>query len=205
MANVALEEEDKMSEKNFIQNQIENFCQYLIQEEKSTATIEKYLRDVRAFAVYIEGENITKETVLSYKKKLMMSGYAVRSINSMLASLNCLLGFLGMEECKVKIIKQQKEIYCAEEKELTKDCGSLSNFATGYLYFGLHKLNFNKPITAYTKFFVQAVFSIHFFEFLCYNDLKIFFLKITVEYFINFKDDCNFTRIDKQTIMKIGE
>ena len=46
--------------------------------------------------------------------------YAVRSINSMLASLNSLLTFLGWAECKVKSIKQQKQVYCAEEKELTK-------------------------------------------------------------------------------------
>ena len=46
--------------------------------------------------------------------------YAVRSINSMLASLNSLLTFLGWAECKVKSITQQKQVYCAEEKELTK-------------------------------------------------------------------------------------
>lgn len=38
----------------------------------------------------------------------------------MLASLNSLLTFLKREDCKVKQIKQQRQIYCSEEKELTK-------------------------------------------------------------------------------------
>ena len=50
----------------------------------------------------------------------MEKGYAARSINSMLASLNSLLNFLGWSDCKVKNIKTQLQTYCAEEKELTK-------------------------------------------------------------------------------------
>ena len=42
-----------MEERKITQNQIALFSQYLIREEKSTATVEKYLRDVRAFVVYV--------------------------------------------------------------------------------------------------------------------------------------------------------
>lgn len=82
--------------------------------------MEKYLRDVRAFVVYVAGEAVTKEIMMEYKKYLQVQEYAVRSINSMLASLNSLLDFLGWSDCKVKAIKQQKQVYCTEEKELTK-------------------------------------------------------------------------------------
>ena len=109
-----------MEERKITQNQIQSFNQYLIREEKSTATVEKYLRDARAFVVYIGDEVVTKEVVMAYKKYLQMKEYAVRSINSMLASLNSLLDFLGWSDCKVKAIKQQKQTYCAEEKELSK-------------------------------------------------------------------------------------
>ena len=84
------------------------------------ATVEKYLRDVRAFADYVGDAPVTKEAVMQYKKYLQMKEYAVRSINSMLASVNSLLHFLGWTEFRVKSIKQQKQVYCAEEKELTK-------------------------------------------------------------------------------------
>ena len=100
--------------------QIKEFSNYLSREEKSTATQEKYLRDVRAFCVYADGNEITKELVVAWKKKLVESGYAVRSINSMLASVNSLLDFLGLSNCKVKNIRTQRQTYCTEDKELTK-------------------------------------------------------------------------------------
>lgn len=92
----------------------------LIQGEKSTATIEKYLRDVRAFSAFAGTTQLTKELVMAYKQWLVDHGYAVRSINSMIASVNSLLSFLDRPDCKVKAIRQQRETYCAEEKELTK-------------------------------------------------------------------------------------
>lgn len=99
---------------------VQSFKKYLREEEKSANTIEKYLRDVRAFAEYLSGAEITKETVIAYKNKLLSESYAVRSINSMLASLNGLFSFLGWTDCRVKSIKLQRQIYCPEEKELTK-------------------------------------------------------------------------------------
>lgn len=99
---------------------IDCFKKYLREEEKSANTIEKYLRDVRAFAEYLGGAEVTKEAVIAYKSKLLAESYAVRSINSMLASLNGLFSFLGWTDCRVKSIKLQRQIYCPEEKELTK-------------------------------------------------------------------------------------
>ena len=99
---------------------IEEYADYLYQEEKSAATREKYLRDAKAFGIYANGNEITKELVLDWKKQLIESGYAVRSINSMLASVNSLLDFLGLSNCKVKNIRTQRQTYCAEDQELTK-------------------------------------------------------------------------------------
>ena len=99
---------------------IDTFRQKLILEEKSTATVEKYLRDVRAFFAYIGQSPLTKEVVMGYKKLLIEKQYAVRSVNSMLVSVNSLLEYMGCQNCKVKSIRQQRQIYCAEEKELTK-------------------------------------------------------------------------------------
>lgn len=100
--------------------QIAAFAVYLKSEEKSENTVEKYLRDVRVFDTYMCGAEITKEAVIAYKNKLLSENYAARSINSMLASINSLLSFLGWADLKVKSIKLQRQIYCPEEKELTK-------------------------------------------------------------------------------------
>lgn len=99
---------------------IKDFSCCLKSEEKSENTVQKYMRDVQAFAEYLGGAAVTKETVVAYKNKLLSESYAVRSINSMLASLNSLFSFLGWTDCRVKSIKLQRQIYCPEEKELTK-------------------------------------------------------------------------------------
>lgn len=99
---------------------IQQFSRYLAQEEKSAATIGKYLRDVQAFYRFSKGYPVDKETVIAYKKRCTEQGYAVRSINSMLASVNSFLGFLGWLDCKVKSVRLQRQVYSAEEKELTK-------------------------------------------------------------------------------------
>ena len=99
---------------------IEDFGKYLVLEEKSEHTIEKYLRDVRAFSVFAGQGEISKETVLAYKQHLSESDYAVRSINSMLASLNSLFDWLGWQDCRVKTLKTQTLIFCPQEKELSK-------------------------------------------------------------------------------------
>ncbi len=99
---------------------MERFYQHLLNEEKSANTLEKYIRDAKAFMIFAAGAEITKELVIGYKQKLIEDGYAVRSVNSILASINSLFVFLGWYDCKVKSLKLQREIYCSEEKELTK-------------------------------------------------------------------------------------
>lgn len=109
-----------MCERILYENAQNQFKLYLLREEKSENTIVKYLRDLRAFAEFASGNVITKELVIEYKNKLISEKYAVRSINSMLASLNSFFGFMGWHDLKVKSIKLQRQIYCPEEKELTK-------------------------------------------------------------------------------------
>lgn len=109
-----------MNERDLSKDQINEFADYLRNEEKSAATQEKYLRDVNTFYRYAGRSEITKETVIAWKKQLVQDGYAVRSINSMLASVNSLLQFLGWHDCRVKNIRFQRQTYCTEDKELTK-------------------------------------------------------------------------------------
>ena len=99
--------------------EIERFRNYLREEEKSENTLEKYIRDVTAFSAFCN-ETITKDTVIAYKQRLIDGGYAVRSINSMLASINSLFSFLGWYDLRVKSLKVQQQVFCPEEKELTK-------------------------------------------------------------------------------------
>ena len=99
---------------------LQNFKEYLFCEEKSAATIDKYCRDVWMFFRFAAGHELTKELAIAYKKDLEAQNYAVRSVNSMIASLNSFLAFLGREDCKVKTIRMQRKAYCEEKQELTK-------------------------------------------------------------------------------------
>ena len=99
---------------------IREFRGYLLQEEKSEATIEKYIRDVRTFCAFAAGQAVAKELVRDWKQELLNREYAARSINSMLASLNSLFRFLGWEDCRVRNLKTQRRTYCPEEEELTR-------------------------------------------------------------------------------------
>ena len=110
-----------MKNRKLNQKMLLAFRQHLILEEKSRATVEKYLRDVRAFSLYAGAQTVTKDAVIAWKKHLQTEAYAIRSINSMLASVNSLLEFLGWSDCRVKALKQQRQVYCPEEKELSKE------------------------------------------------------------------------------------
>ncbi len=96
-----------------------SFATHLHLEEKSLATIEKYARDVRAFTVYAAGREVNKALVLDYKNQLL-GQYTVISANSMLAALNAFFRFCGWHDLTVKQFRVQREAFCSEEKELTR-------------------------------------------------------------------------------------
>lgn len=106
--------------KKLTSDKIRNFQKHLMNEEKSSATVKKYTQDARDLMLYLDGQELTKERALAYKQALIQKGYLPRSVNSKIASMNSLFSFLKWEDCKVKILKIQREIYQAEEKELTK-------------------------------------------------------------------------------------
>lgn len=108
-----------MQEKILTEKLIEQFSAHLKREEKSENTTKKYLRDVKSFADFAKGR-VTKKAVIAYKEHLLNKNYAIHSVNSMIAALNSLFSFLGWVDCKVKTIRLQRQMYCPEEKELTK-------------------------------------------------------------------------------------
>ncbi len=95
------------------------FERHLITEEKSAASIEKYLRDVRCFLSFLGDRTLCKEETIAFKEHLTAQ-YAPVSVNSMLIALNGFLRFVGQSDCCVRLMKIQRQIFCSEDKELTK-------------------------------------------------------------------------------------
>lgn len=108
-----------MTEHRICTAKLRHFEAYLRENEKSVATLEKYMRDIRRFAAYIMDAAVDKSTVLEYKTVLAKT-YALTSVNSILAALNSFFRFEGWFDCCVKQYKIQREVFCAEEKELTR-------------------------------------------------------------------------------------
>ena len=98
---------------------IGDFEIYLRSDEKSDNTIEKYIRDVRAFSVFAEAREISKAVVMEFKASLV-ENYEITSANSMIAAVNAFLRFMGWVDCCIKQFKVQKKAFCSEDKELTK-------------------------------------------------------------------------------------
>ncbi len=98
---------------------IEEFAAMLSSVEKSALTIEKYLRDVKAFLFFCKGE-LTRESVLKYKERVG-SEYEKTSANSMIAAVNCYLEFIGRGDFRIRQFRIQKKPFCPEEKELTRE------------------------------------------------------------------------------------
>ena len=83
----------------------------LRQEEKSQATLEKYMRDIRHFLAYLEDRTVSKEETIAYKEYLTQN-YAPVSVNSMLVAVNGFLRFVGLQKCCVRLMKIQRQIFC---------------------------------------------------------------------------------------------
>lgn len=108
-----------MNERILTQNMIERFEERLFDEEKSQATISKYIHDVTHFMIFTDGQPVKKALTVAYKAALE-NHYAVTSANSMIAALNAFLRFIGWTDCCIKQFKLQKKIFCSEDNELTK-------------------------------------------------------------------------------------
>ncbi len=110
-----------MKNRQLTQQQIRAYAHHLQMEEKSGATMEKYLRDIRAFACWLDGRDISKELTSEWKSHLVSQDYAPTTVNAMLSALNSLLEFLDLRECRVKFLKIQRRLFRDANRELTKD------------------------------------------------------------------------------------
>ena len=101
---------------------LEEYINYLRNEEKSKATISKYLCDLKKLMSYADDREIDKELMIAYKEKLFEEEhYEVSSINSFLVAANRFCEYMGWYEVRVKTYKVQKESFCSDNKCISKE------------------------------------------------------------------------------------
>jgi len=95
------------------------YIAWLTAEERAAATIQKYARDVRMFATWLQGVEVSKEKTVEYKNQLIETHMA-SSVNTTIASLNSFFFFMGWS-IKLNSLKIQKQTFRDEAKELTRE------------------------------------------------------------------------------------
>lgn len=105
---------------NLTKSILTDFSAQLASEERSAATIQKYLRDIQAFASFLAGREITKELAAAWKEHLLEQDYAPVTINSMLSAVNRFLRFLGREDCRIRFLRVQRRTFREQDRELTR-------------------------------------------------------------------------------------
>ena len=109
-----------MNGKQITTQQLTTFARHLRQAERSPGTIENYLRHVRSFAAWLGGGPVTKEAAAEWKAHLVSEGYCPSTINAMLGGLNRFFAFVGWQECQVKALRLQRQLFRDDSKELTR-------------------------------------------------------------------------------------
>lgn len=109
-----------MENKIMISEQLASFRAYLQDEERSEATVEKYLCEVTQFAAWLNDTEVTKSAVAEWKEHLLTSGYEPSTVNGKLTALDRFFDFMGWPDCKVKHLKLQRRLFRDDSRELTK-------------------------------------------------------------------------------------
>lgn len=103
------------------QREFNQFEDYLRHDEREESTIEAYLRSLTRFAEWADGRTVTKELAMEWKAALSEAGYRPISVNAMLAAVNKFFTCMGREDCKVKYLKLQRQMFRKSEKDLSKE------------------------------------------------------------------------------------
>lgn len=110
-----------MEKRTITTEQIVSFGQFLREDERSTATVEKYLREVRLFAAFLNGTEVTKSSVAAWKTHLLEENYNPTTVNGKLSAIDRFFSFTGWEDCRVKHLRLQRRLFRESNRELTKE------------------------------------------------------------------------------------
>ena len=107
-------------DRQILQSHVAAYTQFLRQEERAPATVEKYLRDVRSFVSWLDGRSVTKQLAAEWKAHLLSEGLSPATVNGKVSAVNGLFRFLGWEDCRVKFLKLQHRAFRDASKDLTR-------------------------------------------------------------------------------------
>lgn len=109
-----------MKARKLTAGKIAAYAKNLRAEDRAAATVEKYSRDITAFAGWLAERMVTKELVSQWKNQLLAEGLSPATVNAKISALNGLFSFLGWRECRIKFLRVQRQLFRAQGRELTR-------------------------------------------------------------------------------------
>lgn len=92
----------------------------LRERERSEATIGKYVSAVERMAGFLEGQAVTKDEILRFRN-FLYGRYGVQTVNGFLSAVNAFFEVLGIEGCKVRLLRIQRRAFLDERRMMTKE------------------------------------------------------------------------------------
>lgn len=108
-------------ERRLTERVLSDYRWYLIREERSCGTIEKYIRDLGEFRRWLGGRAVSKQETIGWKEYLLSKGLNPATVNAKLSALNGLFRYLGWEGCRVKFLRIQRRVFRDTARELTRE------------------------------------------------------------------------------------
>ncbi|MFR5861834.1 MAG: tyrosine-type recombinase/integrase [Flavonifractor plautii] len=99
---------------------IKAFEDYLTDSEKARATIKKYVYAAEQLSWFLGDQELCKARILEYREQLLKSRKA-QTVNTALSAINAFLEFYGRTECKVKLLRIQRQAFLDERRELSHE------------------------------------------------------------------------------------
>ena len=99
---------------------IGRYARQLREQERSSTTIQKYIHDLTALMAFLGDRPLTKKLAAGWRAELTAQGCAPVTVNAKLSALNGLFRFLGREDCRVKFLKVQRQLFREASRELSR-------------------------------------------------------------------------------------
>ena len=109
-----------MEERKLTIGILKRFREELVRRERSDATVEKYMHDVRSLAVWLDGGAVTPERVLEWKRELT-GRFKPGTVNGKLAAANALFAFAGWGDCRLESLKVQRRAFRGDARGLSRE------------------------------------------------------------------------------------
>lgn len=100
------------------ESSIVQFEKSLYLNERSKATVRKYVQAVRRLAEFLEDGELSKARLLEYREHLLQTRKA-QTVNGALSAINAYLDTQGWQDCRVKLLRVQRQVFLDEDRELT--------------------------------------------------------------------------------------